>query len=48
MQLVSAVNEGEVICFSSPDKHSELKAVSLFVLSSADKCVTEKYREYLV
>jgi hypothetical protein len=47
MQLFSAVNE-EVICFSSPDKHSELKAISLFVLSSADECVIEKYREYLV
>jgi hypothetical protein len=48
MQLFSAVNEEEVICFSSPDKHSELKAISLFVLSSADECVIEKYREYLV
>jgi hypothetical protein len=48
MQLVSAVNEEEVICFASPDKHSELKAISLFVLSSADECVTEKYGEYLV
>jgi hypothetical protein len=47
MQLVSAVNE-EVICFSRPDKHSELKAISLFVLSSGDECVTDKYGEYLV
>jgi len=43
MQLFSAVKEEEVICVSSPDKRSELKAISLFVLSSADECVLEKY-----
>jgi hypothetical protein len=48
MQLVCALNEEEIIWFSSPDKLSELKAISLFVLSSADECVTEKYGEYLV
>jgi len=48
VQLVSAFDEEEVICFSSPDKPSELKTTSLFVLSSAGECVTEKNIEYLV